>query len=134
MSRSREGFEFECELPQASYPKRDHYLLQLSNKLNQAQQRKFSAIVSSSPLLSLEGGDEGGILGDEEGTLQPHNVGTVEGGLCGIGAEEVEGRPEGEGFEGGGGGRGRLGNEGGDGGGGGGGGGDEVCRGSCVPP
>ena len=78
------------------------------------------------------GGDEGGILGDEEGTLQPHNVGMVEGGLCGIGAEEVEGRPEGEGFEGRGGGRGRLGNEGGDGGGGGG--GDEVCRGLVSHP
>ena len=35
------------------------------------------------------GGDEGGILGDEEGTIQPHNVAMVEGGLCGIGAEEV---------------------------------------------
>ena len=46
------------------------------------------------------GGDEGGILGDDEGTLQPHIVGMVEGGLCVIGAEEVEGRPEGEGFEG----------------------------------
>ena len=57
-----------------------------------------------------EGGDKGGILGDEEGTLQPHNVGMVEGGLCDIGAEEVEGRPEGEAFEGGVGGRGRLGN------------------------
>ena len=42
------------------------------------------------------GGDEGGILGDEEGTLQPHDVGMVEGGLCSIGAEEIEGRPEGE--------------------------------------
>ena len=48
----------------------------------------------------------------------------VEGGLCGIGAEEVEGRREGEGFEGGVGGRGGLGNEGR-----GGGEGDEVCRG-----
>ena len=35
------------------------------------------------------GGGEGGILGDEEGKLQPHNVGMVEGGLCGIGAKEV---------------------------------------------
>ena len=73
------------------------------------------------------GGDEGGILGDDKGTLQPHNVGMVEGGLCGIGAEEVEGRPEG--FEGGVGGRGGLRNDGGDGGG-----GDEVCRGLVSHP
>ena len=46
---------------------------------------------------------------------------------------EVEGRPEGEGFEGGVGGRGGLGNEGG-GGGGGGRGGDEVCRGLVSNP
>ena len=54
----------------------------------------------------------------------------VEGGLCGIGAEEVEGRPEGEGFEGGVVGRGELGNEGGDGGGG----GDEACGGLVSHP
>ena len=46
------------------------------------------------------GGDDGGILVDDEGTLQPYNVGMVKGRLCGIGAEEVDGRPEGEGFEG----------------------------------
>ena len=53
-------------------------------------------------------GHDGGILVDDEGILQLYNVGMVKGRLCGIGAEEVDGRPEVEGFEGGVDGRGEL--------------------------